>query len=269
MREVLDHYLPRIRASTVLGRLGLEPRKYFVVSAHREENVDSPSILANLLDALNGLLERYGFPVIVSTHPRTRATSLAVPGPQRAGRRIAFSGRSASSIMRTRQLHAFCVLSDSARLPKELAAELSGRSTHPTSMNARRHGCRNAIYRQRNPPRPGSAMRSHRHAESTGCQGRCCRSPTTRTLRVPAGRQGPAISHVDYGERHGVVEMSPLCGSRDCRRLPATLNSGAVQVRDLAHELASPQGHEVTVLVPAAMRGAPWAIHRVGQTCRS
>jgi UDP-N-acetylglucosamine 2-epimerase len=72
MREVLDYYLPRIRQSNILVRLRLTPRQFFLVSAHREENVDSPQILADLLDTLNGLVEEHGFPVIVSTHPRTR-----------------------------------------------------------------------------------------------------------------------------------------------------------------------------------------------------
>ncbi len=118
MREVLDHYLPRIRASTVLGRLGLEPRKYFVVSAHREENVDSPSILANLLDALNGLVERYGFPVIVSTHPRTRA-QLESQDRSALDGRIVFSKPFGFLDYVHLQLHAFCVLSDSGTITEE------------------------------------------------------------------------------------------------------------------------------------------------------
>lgn len=72
MYEVLHHYMPRIEASDVLGRLGLEPRAYFVISAHREENVDSPDRLARLAKSLEQLGVAHGLPLIVSTHPRTR-----------------------------------------------------------------------------------------------------------------------------------------------------------------------------------------------------
>jgi UDP-N-acetyl-L-fucosamine synthase len=72
MYEVLHHYLPKIRASDVLSRLGLEAGRYFVVSCHREENVDVPQRLRMLADVLQGLAGEYDLPVIVSTHPRTR-----------------------------------------------------------------------------------------------------------------------------------------------------------------------------------------------------
>ncbi|GGI67289.1 non-hydrolyzing UDP-N-acetylglucosamine 2-epimerase [Shewanella gelidii] len=72
MFEVLNHYMPQIDSSDVLSRLGLEVGQFFVVSAHREENVDSPKQLKKLAETLNTVAENYGMPVIVSTHPRTR-----------------------------------------------------------------------------------------------------------------------------------------------------------------------------------------------------
>ena len=70
--EVLTHYMPKILASDVLQRLGLEKEKYFVVSAHREENINNEKNFHGLLTSLNLIAEKYGYPIIVSTHPRTR-----------------------------------------------------------------------------------------------------------------------------------------------------------------------------------------------------
>lgn len=72
MYEVLHHYMPKIKESNALARLGLAPFNYFVVSAHREENIDSEKNFLKLVDVLNALAEDHGIPVIVSTHPRTR-----------------------------------------------------------------------------------------------------------------------------------------------------------------------------------------------------
>jgi UDP-N-acetylglucosamine 2-epimerase (non-hydrolysing) len=72
MREVLDHYMPKIEQSDIVQRMGLEANKFFIVSAHREENVDTPDNLRDMVETLNALADQYGYPVIVSTHPRTR-----------------------------------------------------------------------------------------------------------------------------------------------------------------------------------------------------
>ncbi|BCK11391.1 UDP-N-acetylglucosamine 2-epimerase (non-hydrolyzing) [Vibrio cholerae] len=72
MFEVLSYYMPQIDGSDVLARLGLQKGQFFVVSAHREENVDSPKQLAKLAETLNTVAQHYNLPVIVSTHPRTR-----------------------------------------------------------------------------------------------------------------------------------------------------------------------------------------------------
>jgi UDP-N-acetylglucosamine 2-epimerase (non-hydrolysing) len=73
MREVLDHHRERIGASDVLERLGLQPREFFIVSAHREENVDSERNIRRLGAVLDTVARQYSLPVIVSTHPRTRS----------------------------------------------------------------------------------------------------------------------------------------------------------------------------------------------------
>ncbi|MGP5063772.1 non-hydrolyzing UDP-N-acetylglucosamine 2-epimerase [Psychrobacter celer] len=72
MFEVLNHYKAKIEASDILETLGLKAQQYFIVSAHREENINSDQNFLDLVDMLNAVAEKYQFPVIVSTHPRTR-----------------------------------------------------------------------------------------------------------------------------------------------------------------------------------------------------
>lgn len=120
MREVLDHYMPKIVASDILERLALTSGRYFIVSAHREENVDTPHNLRDLVDTLNALAADYDVPVIVSTHPRTQkrldAMELGALHPQ-----IRFLKPFGFCDYVKLQLEALCVVSDSGTITEESA----------------------------------------------------------------------------------------------------------------------------------------------------
>ena len=118
MREVLDCYRPQIDASNVLDRQALTPGAYFLVSAHREENVDLPSRLDQLLDCLVAVRDAFGLPLLVSTHPRTRKRLEARrDGVQFAG--ITFHEPFGFHDYNNLQLNAACVLSDSGTVAEE------------------------------------------------------------------------------------------------------------------------------------------------------
>lgn len=118
MQEVLAYYLPKVQASTVAEKLCLEDGKFFVVSAHREENVDSVDALSDFLDTLKALADTYGYPIIVSTHPRTRKRLEAL-GVSLDHELIRFVKPFGLLDYLKLQMSAFCVLSDSGTITEE------------------------------------------------------------------------------------------------------------------------------------------------------
>ncbi|MBN1990373.1 MAG: UDP-N-acetylglucosamine 2-epimerase (non-hydrolyzing) [Bacteroidales bacterium] len=117
MFEVLNHYMDKIKASDVLSRLNLEKEKFFVVSAHREENINSERNFAGLISTLNAVAERYGYPVIVSTHPRTRKMIEAKNVKVR--KEVVFMKPLGFSDYNALQMNSFAVLSDSGTISEE------------------------------------------------------------------------------------------------------------------------------------------------------
>ena len=118
MREVLLTHRDAINASTAVSQLGLEQRKYLLVSAHREENVDNQANLRSLLAALERAATTFNLPVIVSTHPRTRKRLEKLPD-WRASDRIQFMKPFGFLDYVNLQQHAFCVISDSGTICEE------------------------------------------------------------------------------------------------------------------------------------------------------
>jgi UDP-N-acetylglucosamine 2-epimerase len=122
MYEVFNYYLPKIQASDVLERMELEQGKYFVVSAHREENISSDKNFFGLLDSLNEIAKKYEYPIIVSTHPRTRKrlenlgnhqSVISIHSLIQWQKPLGFSDYNAL------QINAFAVLSDSGTISEE------------------------------------------------------------------------------------------------------------------------------------------------------
>ncbi|MET8268018.1 non-hydrolyzing UDP-N-acetylglucosamine 2-epimerase [Micromonospora arida] len=121
MREVLEHYRTPIASSTILSQLELAQGRYFLVSAHREENVDRPDRLQRLLDCLVAVRDRWGFPVLVSTHPRTRKRLEALAPDATGLDGIAFHDPFGLLDYVHLQTKAYCTLSDSGTISEEAA----------------------------------------------------------------------------------------------------------------------------------------------------
>lgn len=118
MKEVLDYYMPKIKEAKALDNLSLKAKSYFLVSTHREENVDNPENLSRILHILNQLAEDYKIPVIVSTHPRTgkkleKFTELQLNPLIRFLKPFGFLDYN------NLQMNALCVLSDSGTISEE------------------------------------------------------------------------------------------------------------------------------------------------------
>jgi UDP-N-acetylglucosamine 2-epimerase (non-hydrolysing) len=118
MREVIDFYLPKIKDSDILKKLSLKPKEYFLVSAHRQENVDSKDRLQDLLSTLKAVNKTWGLPVMVSTHPRTKKQLEAIPGYSDI-EGITFHEPFGFIDYNQLQLNAKCVLSDSGTISEE------------------------------------------------------------------------------------------------------------------------------------------------------
>lgn len=117
MFEVLNHYLPNIQASEILSSLNLEKGKYFVVSSHREENINNPENFNGLIESLNQIAENYKLPIIVSTHPRTR--NKIESEKVKVREEIQFLKPMGFNDYNALQMHAFAVLSDSGTISEE------------------------------------------------------------------------------------------------------------------------------------------------------
>ncbi|WP_289663027.1 non-hydrolyzing UDP-N-acetylglucosamine 2-epimerase [Flavobacterium panacagri] len=117
MFEVLNHYLPSIKSSDVLDRLELEEGKFFVVSSHREENINSETNFSGLMESLNLIAEKYNYPIIVSTHPRTR--NMIEKKNIQMHKNVQFLKPLGFNDYNALQMRSFAVLSDSGTISEE------------------------------------------------------------------------------------------------------------------------------------------------------
>ena len=119
IREIYEHYKDKIAASTAVEDLGLTPGGYFLVSVHRQENVDMPARLEKVLDCLIAVRDKWNIPVLVSTHPRTRVRLEALAREDLEG--ITFHEPFGYLDYNKLQLEAKCVISDSGTISEESA----------------------------------------------------------------------------------------------------------------------------------------------------
>ena len=118
MKEILDHYMPKIEASTIVKDLGLKTKDFFVVSAHREENIDSEKNFNDLLESLNEIVKIYNKRVIVSTHPRTMKKLIELDKIN-SNNQVEFMKPMGLFDYVKLQMEAYCVISDSGTITEE------------------------------------------------------------------------------------------------------------------------------------------------------
>jgi len=118
MMEVLKANMDKIISSNILKKENLEPKKYFLMSIHREENVDSPQNFKDLLDSIEALSDEYQMPIVISTHPRTKKKLVEI-GYENKNPLIRFSKPYGFHDYNNLQMNAFCVISDSGTIAEE------------------------------------------------------------------------------------------------------------------------------------------------------
>jgi len=118
MKEILGYYMAKIKASDAIDRFSLFPRQYFIVSTHREENVDNEENFTDLFESLNRIADAYKMPIIFSTHPRTRKRLETFDNIQ-LNKAIRFLKPLGFLDYVKLQMNAFCVISDSGTITEE------------------------------------------------------------------------------------------------------------------------------------------------------
>ncbi len=120
MKEVLSYYLPKIKSSKILENLSLEANSYFMVSTHREENVDNPDNLKKILHILKRIENEYGLPIIISTHPRTKKRIEELDEVFKSAK-IVFMKPFGFTDYVNLQMNSLCTISDSGTISEESA----------------------------------------------------------------------------------------------------------------------------------------------------